>query len=165
MVRNRRVYIRVKIVWTWYCSVARLYQISISNQKYYYKGFSGLITYSPCCVWCRGLITRLLFGGHFRSMCVYFISYHYIDVIMTTMASQITSLTVVSKKTSKLRVIGFVWGIHRNRWIPRTKGQLRGKCFHLMTSSCSGVMNTCTSNICFFEFGKSAANMIVSHCI
>ena len=32
-----------------------------------------------------------------------------------------------SKKTSKLRVTG--------RWIPRTKGQLRGKCFHLMTSS------------------------------
>ena len=23
-----------------------------------------------------------------------------------------------------------------NRWIPRTKGQWRGKCFHLMTSSC-----------------------------
>ena len=23
-----------------------------------------------------------------------------------------------------------------NRWIPRTKGQERGKCFHLMTSSC-----------------------------
>ena len=32
-----------------------------------------------------------------------------------------------SKKTSKLRVTGL---------IPRTKGQLRGKCFHLMTSSC-----------------------------
>ena len=29
-----------------------------------------------------------------------------------------------------------MWGIHRDRWIPRTKGQLRGKCFHLMTSSC-----------------------------
>ena len=40
-----------------------------------------------------------------------------------------------SKKISKLRVTGFVWGIHRDRWIPRTKGQLRGKCFHLMTSS------------------------------
>ena len=40
-----------------------------------------------------------------------------------------------SKKTSKLRFTGFVWGIHRDRWIPRTKGQLRGKCFHLMTSS------------------------------
>ena len=40
-----------------------------------------------------------------------------------------------SKKTSKLRVTGLcVWGIHRDRWIPRTKGQLRRKCFHLMTS-------------------------------
>ena len=26
-----------------------------------------------------------------------------------------------SKKTSKLRVTGLVWGIHRDRWIPRTK--------------------------------------------
>ena len=25
-----------------------------------------------------------------------------------------------------------------DRWIPRTNGQLRGKCFHLMTSSCTG---------------------------
>ena len=31
--------------------------------------------------------------------------------------------------------LAFVWGIHRDRWIPRRKGQLRGKCFHLMTSS------------------------------
>ena len=30
--------------------------------------------------------------------------------------------------------LAFVLGIHRDRWIPRTKGQLRGKCFHLMTS-------------------------------
>ena len=30
-----------------------------------------------------------------------------------------------------------MWGIHRDWWIPRTKGQLRGKCFHLMTSSCN----------------------------
>ena len=37
-----------------------------------------------------------------------------------------------SKKTSKL---AFVWGIHRDRWISHTKGQLRGKYFHLMTSS------------------------------
>ena len=34
--------------------------------------------------------------------------------------------------------LAFVWGIHRDRWIPRTKGQLRGKCFHLMTSSWLG---------------------------
>ena len=69
---------------------------------------------------------------------------HYIDVIMTTMASQITSLTVVystvysdadQSKHQSSASLAFVWGIHRDRWIPRTKGQLRGKCFHLMTSS------------------------------
>ena len=69
---------------------------------------------------------------------------HYIDVIMTTMASQITSLTVVystvysdadQTKHQSSGSLAFVWGIHRDRWMPRTKGQLRGKCFHLMTSS------------------------------
>ena len=48
---------------------------------------------------------------------------HYSDVIMSSVASQITGVSVLystvwrrSKKTSKLRVTG-------NRWIPRTKGQ------------------------------------------
>ena len=63
---------------------------------------------------------------------------------MTTMASQITSLTVVystvyadagQRKHQSSALLAFVWGIHRPRWIPRTKGQLRGKCLHLMTSS------------------------------
>ena len=70
--------------------------------------------------------------------------WHYIDVIMTTMVSQITSRTVVystvysdadQRKHQSSASLAFVWGIHRDRWIPRTKGQLRGKCFHLMTSS------------------------------
>ena len=70
---------------------------------------------------------------------------HYTDAIMTTMASQITSLTVVystvysdvdQRKHQSSASLAIVWGIHRDRWIPRTKGQLRGKCFHLMTSSC-----------------------------
>ena len=69
---------------------------------------------------------------------------HYHDVIMGTIASQITSLTVVypivysdadQSKHQSSASLAFVWGIHRDRWIPRTKGQLRGKCFHLMTSS------------------------------
>ena len=60
------------------------------------------------------------------------------------MASQITSLTVVystvysdadQRKHQSSASLAFVRGIHRDRWIPRTKGQLRGKCFHLMTSS------------------------------
>ena len=64
---------------------------------------------------------------------------------MTTMASQITSLTVVystvysdadQRKHQSSASLAFVCGIHLDRWIPRTKGQLRGKCFHLMTSSC-----------------------------
>ena len=69
---------------------------------------------------------------------------HYDDVIMTTMASQITSLAAVyssvysdanQRKHQSSASLAFVWGIHRDRWIPRTKDQLRGKCFHLMTSS------------------------------
>ena len=63
---------------------------------------------------------------------------------MTTIASQITSLTVVystvysdadKRKHQSSASLAFVWGTHRDRWISRSKGQLRGKCFHLMTSS------------------------------
>ena len=57
---------------------------------------------------------------------------HYIDVIMTTIASQITSLAVVysivysgvdQRKHQSSASLAFVRGIHRDRWIPRTKGQ------------------------------------------
>ena len=73
-----------------------------------------------------------------------FVLWHYNDVIMTTIASQITSLTVVystiysdadQRKHQSSASLAFLWGIHRDRWIPRTKGQLRGKCSYLMTSS------------------------------
>ena len=72
-------------------------------------------------------------------------TYHYNDVIMGAIASQITSLTVVystiysdadQRKHQSFASLAFVWGIHRDRWIPRTKVQLGGKCFHFMTSSC-----------------------------
>ena len=71
--------------------------------------------------------------------------FHYNDVIMGAMASQITSLTIIystvysgadQRKHQSSASLAFVQGIHRDRWIPRTNGQLRGKCFHLMTSSC-----------------------------
>ena len=71
-------------------------------------------------------------------------SLHYDDVIMNAIASQITSLMIVystvysdadQSKHQSSASLAFVRGIHRDRWIPRTKGQLRGKCFHLMTSS------------------------------
>ena len=84
--------------------------------------------------------------GHFHKS-------RYNDVIMTTIASQITSLTVVystvysdadQRKHQSSASLAFVWGIHRDRWIPRTKGQLRGKCFHLMTSSCFELLLDCS---------------------
>ena len=63
---------------------------------------------------------------------------------MGAMASQITSLTIVysiAHSNADQRIHqssasqAFVRGIHRDRWIPRTKDQWCGKCFHLMTSS------------------------------
>ena len=57
---------------------------------------------------------------------------HWIDVIMTTMASQITSPTVVysivylgadQRKHQSRASLAFVLWIHRDRWILRTKGQ------------------------------------------
>ena len=65
---------------------------------------------------------------------------------MSAMASQITRLTIVystvysgtdERNASKLRVTGPLWAeFTGGRWIPRTRDQYRGKCFHLMTSSC-----------------------------
>ena len=65
---------------------------------------------------------------------------HYHDVIMSAMASQITSLTIVYSRSKKENIRAPrhwpLWGeFTGDRWISRTKGQERGKCFHLMTSS------------------------------
>ena len=58
--------------------------------------------------------------------------FHYIAVIITTVASQITSLTVVysivysdaeQRKRHRAASLAIVRGIHRVRWIPRTKGR------------------------------------------
>ena len=48
-----------------------------------------------------------------------------------------------SKKTLKFRVTGLVRGIHRWPVVPLTKGQQRGKCFHLMTPSCNMSQGKC----------------------
>ena len=71
--------------------------------------------------------------------------WYYSDVIKGPMASQITSLTIVcstvysgadQKKNIKAPRHWPLWGESTgDRLIPRTNGQWRGKCFHLMTSS------------------------------
>ena len=75
---------------------------------------------------------------------------------MGAIASQITSLAIVysafysgvdQRKHQSSASLAFVWGIHRDRWIPRTKGQLRGKCFHLMTSSWSTDCSCASGNV------------------
>ena len=97
-----------------------------------------------------------------NAWCCNIIINHYIDVIMTTMASQIPSLTVVystvysdadQRKHLSSASLAFVWGIHRDRWISRTKGQLCGKCFHLMTSSWSMPMLPITYPEILSRFG------------
>ena len=71
---------------------------------------------------------------------------HYNDVIMSAIASQIASLTIVysivhsdgdQRKHQTPRHWPLCGEFTGDRWIPRINGQLRGKCFHLMTSSCS----------------------------
>ena len=90
-----------------------------------------------------GLGTRHMYNEPTQGINTYW--FHYNNVIMTTMAYQITSLTVVystvcsdadQRKHQSSASLAFVWGIHRDRWIPRTRGKLSGKCFRLMTSSC-----------------------------
>ena len=71
--------------------------------------------------------------------------FHYSYVIMSILASQITSDSTVClsvcldelKENIKACVTGLLWGESiGDRWIPLTKGQLRGNRFHVMTSSC-----------------------------
>ena len=67
-------------------------------------------------------------------------------MIMSVMASQITGVSVVystvcsgadQRKHQGSASLVFVWGEFTcDWWIPRTNGLYRGKCFHLMTSSC-----------------------------
>ena len=64
------------------------------------------------------------------------------DVIMSAVASQILSVSIVcstveiKENIKALRLWPLCGEFPGDRWIPHTKGQERGKYFHLMTSSC-----------------------------
>ena len=77
---------------------------------------------------------------------------HHSDVIMNAMASEITSVSIVystvcsgaeQRKYQSPESLTFVGGIHRWPVIPRSKGQYRRKCFHLITSSLFPGSNLC----------------------
>ena len=77
-------------------------------------------------IWCRfyGICERnnisnyVNFETEIAASSWFQLIYHYNGVMMSAMASQINSLTMVCG----------------HRWIPHTKDQWRRKCFHLMTS-------------------------------
>ena len=51
------------------------------------------------------------------------------------------------RKHQSSALLAFVWGIHRWPVNSRTIGQWRGKCFHLMTSSCSAISRWCPISV------------------
>ena len=91
------------------------------------------------------------------------LGFHYPDVIMTTIASsQITSLTVVystvnsdanQRKHQSSASLAFVWGINRDRWIHRTKGQLLCVCVCI-----------CLVHQVAHPFLGSNAHLLIFHC-
>ena len=77
---------------------------------------------------------------------------HYSDVIISSMASQtpvsrlFTQLFVQVQIKENIKVPRHwpFWGeFTGDRWIPRTNGQWRRKCFHLMTPSCITIALSC----------------------
>ena len=90
-------------------------------------------------------MTYLGVGPNWESHCVVLrhnckplIVNHYNDIIMSEMVSQITSLTIVysmvysgldQTKHQSSASLAFVWGIHRDRWIPPHKGPVTRKIF------------------------------------
>ena len=86
-----------------------------------------------------------------------FTKMHYSDVIMSGMTSQIISVSIVysivcsgadQRKHQSSAALAFVRGIHRWPLHSRTKGQWRGKCYHLMTSSWNTVTGNMSDFIC-----------------
>ena len=91
---------------------------------------------------CVNSLAPQRFGCNIKLIVFTFIS-HYNDVIMSTMASQITSISIVCSTVGldadeNIKVSRH-WPLcgefTSDRWIPHTKGQWCRKCFHLMTSS------------------------------
>ena len=52
----------------------------------------------------------------------------------------------------------------RNRWIPRKNDQLRGKCFHLVMSSCqTGLCNRCLLDACLSRYLLQYGISVIYH--
>ena len=93
----------------------------ISHPKWYHHYF---LSYMYLNINEKGIMLINLCSIHMKP------GLHYNDVIMGAMASQIASLAIVyssvysgQRKHQSSASLPFVKGIHRDRWIPHTKGQ------------------------------------------
>ena len=138
----------------------RLWQSLLAQPQLLRNGNNFLQSYQP---------TSWVLVQH-QISCLPLRQLHYIDVITTTMGSRFTSLTVVysivysdadQRKHQSSASLAFVLGIRRDRWIPRTKDQLRGKCFHLMTSSCNESVKESKMTCCHTK--EQLHNYIIKH--
>ena len=89
----------------------------------------------------------ITFGVRLLGYCLWlnYIPSHYNDVMMSMMVSEITHVLIAystvcsgadQRKHQSSASLAFKRGIHRRPVNSCTKGQQRGKCFHLMTSTC-----------------------------
>ena len=103
-------------------------------------------------------------------------SLHYCDVIMGANASQITSLTIVystvysgadQRKIKAPRHWPLCGEFTGDRWIPRTNGQWRGKCFHLMTSSWKKQVSNMTADAVgqSYQNQKALNKKLIAECL
>ena len=143
--------------WRWNSFICQLYKQSTDNSITGFLSISGARhvsvkesqitgTGTDCLIACssdqqrnhqKSALQTFARGIHRRLVLL-----HYDDVIMTTMASQITSLTIVystvysgtdQRKHQSSASLAFVQGIHRGPVNSPHKWPVRGKCFHLMT--------------------------------
>ena len=94
---------------------------------------------------------------------------HYIDVIMSAIASQITGVSIVystvcsgldQRKHQSSASLAFVRGFHQWPVNSLQKGQQRETCFHFMTSSCdtdSPVIMRSSSDICMYVYSHDSS--------
>ena len=114
-----------------------------------YRGHKTTRTCSSGALRINGIKTQFSPNVGFPHLCS--THTHYSDVIMSVMASQITSLTIVysticsdkhQRKHQRSASLVSVLGIHRWPVNSLHNWPVTGKCFHLMTSSCACYQHT-----------------------
>ena len=94
---------------------------------------------------------------------------HNNDVIMSTIASQITSITIVystvysgadQRNHQSFASLAFVWGIHRGPVNSPHKGQVTRKCFYLMTSSCYRIFLHLEYWLCWYSCSEKCTRNV-----